>query len=221
MAGDWIKIEHVLPDKPEVVQMSNILGVDQDLVVGKLVRLWVWADQQSVDGTEITVDTEFIDRLARMPGFSNAMELVGWLDGKGGTITLPNFERHNGVTAKERARKAKVNRGTRRSQQPDAKPTPKPKANPVDEVPIPESLQTPEFLDAWETWKRFRKEKRAPVTPTMAVSQLKQFSGWGPARAVAAIEHTILKGWQGIQEPQNRNQERDLFSGAREFLADD
>ena len=43
MAGDWIKVEDCLPDKPEVVGIADYMGIDQDAVVGKLIRLWAWA----------------------------------------------------------------------------------------------------------------------------------------------------------------------------------
>jgi DNA replication protein DnaT len=50
MAGEWIKIQTVTPDKPEVFVIADRLGIDPDAVVGKLVRLWIWADQQTTDG---------------------------------------------------------------------------------------------------------------------------------------------------------------------------
>jgi len=103
MAGDWIKFEVTTPDKPEVVKMSAVLGIDQDAVVGKLLRLWAWADQNSLDGNGVTVTSAFLDRLTFCPGFTAAMRQVGWLLGEDGDLSLPNFDRHNGKTAKERA----------------------------------------------------------------------------------------------------------------------
>ena len=44
MAELWIKIRHNLASDPKVLSISQELGVDVDLVVGKLVRLWVWLD---------------------------------------------------------------------------------------------------------------------------------------------------------------------------------
>lgn len=103
MAGDWIKLEHTTPDKPEVVQMAARLGIDQDAVVGKLVRIWVWADQNSLDGNALTVTDAFLDRVTACPGFAGALREVGWLSGRQGLLTIPNFDRHNGQTAKARA----------------------------------------------------------------------------------------------------------------------
>jgi len=103
MAGDWIKIQHATPDKPEVVTMSETLGIDQDAVVGKLIRLWIWADMNSIDGHALSVTDSFLNRLTFQPGFADAMRKVGWLEGEAGTLTVPNFDRHNGKTAKTRA----------------------------------------------------------------------------------------------------------------------
>lgn len=103
MAGDWIKVEHATPDKPEVVKLADMLGIDQDAVVGKLLRLWIWADQQSVSGNAITVTNSFLDRLVFCPGFAVGLVKVGWLNGRNGLLSIPNFDRHNGQTAKNRA----------------------------------------------------------------------------------------------------------------------
>ncbi|HEN3655088.1 TPA: hypothetical protein U5E37_003057 [Yersinia enterocolitica] len=50
MASSWIKVEVITPDKPEIFQLAEILNVDPDTVLGKLIRVWVWADQQTIDG---------------------------------------------------------------------------------------------------------------------------------------------------------------------------
>jgi hypothetical protein len=103
MAGDWIKVEITTPDKPEVVRLADRLGIDQDAVAGKLVRFWIWADQQSVDGDSLGVTSAFIDRLTNCPGFSAGLLEVGWLTSRNGRLSVPHFDRHNGQTAKSRA----------------------------------------------------------------------------------------------------------------------
>lgn len=107
MAGDWIKFEHATPDKPEVVRIAAILEIDQDAVIGKLLRLWIWADQQSVDGNALIVTTSFLDRITFCQGFAVALRQVGWLDGRDGHLLIPNFDRHNGQSSKQRANTAK------------------------------------------------------------------------------------------------------------------
>ena len=81
MAGDWIKVEHVTPDKPEAVRMARLLTMDQDMVVGKLLRLWVWADQNTIEGETLGVTDAFIDRLCHCAGFAAALRARRWLYG--------------------------------------------------------------------------------------------------------------------------------------------
>ncbi len=69
MAGDWIKIESVMPDKPEVGVIAEELGIDHDAVIGKLVRFWIWADQQSVDGNALSVTFAFHSVIRKCPFF--------------------------------------------------------------------------------------------------------------------------------------------------------
>lgn len=103
MAGDWIKVEHAMPDKPEVDQLAAKLGIDHDAVVGKLLRFWIWADAQSIDGNALAVTPSFLDRLTNCPGFATGLLDVGWLISRNGRFSVPNFDRHNGQTAKSRA----------------------------------------------------------------------------------------------------------------------
>ena len=103
MAGDWIKIEHALPDKPEVIKMADILGIDPDAVVGKLIRFWIWLDVQSIDGNALTVTKTFLDRYTFQQGFADALIQVDWLRVRSGSLEVPQFDRHNGQTAKSRS----------------------------------------------------------------------------------------------------------------------
>ena len=103
MAGDWIKMEVALPDKPEVWRMAGVLSIDADSVVGKLLRVWAWFDSHTEDGNAVGVSYPLLDRVAGVAGFAEAMALVGWLEQNGHVLTLPKFGRHNGKTAKNRA----------------------------------------------------------------------------------------------------------------------
>jgi len=103
MAGDWIKVEIATPDKPEIVKLASLLGIDQDSAFGKCVRFWMWADQQTRNGNDLSVTTIFIDRLVALPGFAENLKKVGWLAGEDLTLRIPNFDRHNGKSGKTRA----------------------------------------------------------------------------------------------------------------------
>lgn len=73
-----------------------------------------------------------------------------------------------------------------------------------------ESLTLPfasiEFKTSWEKWLKYRKEIKKPITPTMAETQLKNLEGMGEKRAIAMIENTIGKGWQGLREENEQPQ---------------
>lgn len=103
MASSWIKVEVITPDKPEIFQIAEQLNIDPDAVLGKLVRIWAWADQQTIDGNAGSVTKGVLDRLAFITGFADALITVGWLAYEDGKLVLPNFERHNGESSKKRA----------------------------------------------------------------------------------------------------------------------
>ena len=107
MASSWIKIEVITPDKPEVYQLAELLDIDPDAALGKLVRLWAWADQQTIDGNAkcnaASVTKNAVDRITFVRGFADALIRVGWLAVEGDTLIFPKFERHNGNSSKKRA----------------------------------------------------------------------------------------------------------------------
>ncbi|HHQ4306221.1 TPA: hypothetical protein ACSP7Y_002217 [Serratia fonticola] len=107
MASSWIKIEVITPDKPEVYQLAEILDIDPDAALGKLIRLWAWADQQTIDGNAkcnaACVTKNAVDRITFVRGFAEALIQVGWLAMEGNSLIFPNFERHNGNSSKKRA----------------------------------------------------------------------------------------------------------------------
>lgn len=107
MAGDWIKIEHATADKPEIHCMADRLNIEPEHVLGCLIRLWVWADQQTFEGNAASVTKITLDRISRVTGFADAMESAGWLRSESGFVVFPNFDRHNGQTAKQRGLTAK------------------------------------------------------------------------------------------------------------------
>ncbi|MBB6286119.1 MULTISPECIES: DnaT-like ssDNA-binding domain-containing protein [unclassified Pseudomonas] len=107
MAGDWIKFELTTLDKPEVCQIADLADIDPDAVVGKLMRVWGWFDQQTENGNAPSVSKKLLDRLVGVTGFCEYMKSVDWMIEAEGVISLPHFDRHNGKTAKNRLLTAK------------------------------------------------------------------------------------------------------------------
>lgn len=103
MSSDWMKMEVATPDKPEVFEIAGILNLDPEVVFTKLFRVWSWFDQHSENGNAPVTLRALLDSRANVTGFCAAMEKVGWLKIDGQFITLPNFERHVGESAKKRA----------------------------------------------------------------------------------------------------------------------
>lgn len=200
MAGDWIKVESSTPDKPEIDRIAQATGLDHDAVLGKCIRFWAWADQQSVDGDALSVTQAFIDRLVFHPGFAKALRGVGWLDGRDGHLSIPGFARHNGESAKKRAQSAKRNanlREKRRSRDAHSVTTASPREEKRREdnshtlaLPI---LKDERFAEAWNRWKRHRIEKHKPLGMIEEETQLMELSRF-PDQATSMVEFSIRQG---------------------------
>jgi hypothetical protein len=142
MGRNWIKIETVTCDKPEVCVVATQLKVDPDMVVGKLVRLWSWAEVNRINGNEMNVTYEFIDKVVGKKGFAAALAKAGWLKTVGDKLQFPNFGRHNGPSGKGRALTAqRVSRHRDRKRTEDSTETEK-ERNVEAEVPRREVPRT-------------------------------------------------------------------------------
>lgn len=115
MPANWIKIETHLPSKPEVLKLSRVVGQNRYEVSGRLMVVWAWFDQITASGQLCGVSLADIDEIAGCQGFAAAMLQVGWLAGEDGAMQVPNWERHNGNSAKARALEAEAKRLRRMS----------------------------------------------------------------------------------------------------------
>jgi len=79
MAADWIKMRTDLAGDPAVIRIRRATGLDADAVVGKLHRLWSWADAHTADGFAAGLDAEWVDEFAGCAGFAASMASAGWL----------------------------------------------------------------------------------------------------------------------------------------------
>lgn len=81
-------------------------------------------------------------------------------------------------------------------------PTPSPeKKRLVPGIPedcIPETLRTPEFVDAFHDWKQHKRERGETYKPTGLAALLKKLDAMGPEAAAAAISHSIAANYAGI-----------------------
>lgn len=139
MAGTWIKVEKNTPEKPEVYAIAAALNIDPDLAFAKCFKLWRWADDHTTNGNATSVTEFLLDSITGVKGFAVALEKVGWLivNKRGDSaaifgIEIPNFERHMGEGAKQRALTAN------RVEKSRAKKKPGKQSDPVTIDPLPE-----------------------------------------------------------------------------------
>ncbi len=64
----WIELHDTLPDHKKVLAVATALKADKDLIVGKLVRLWVWALNNREDGRFSEQDIDTIAEIMRFRG---------------------------------------------------------------------------------------------------------------------------------------------------------
>ena len=105
MAGDWIKIEHGLLNKPEVMLLADALDRSHFEAVGHLIAFWLWVDlNMSPSCPQVKGTKKGLDRVAGRDGFADALISVGWLDIESDMISIPGYEVHLSKSAKERAK---------------------------------------------------------------------------------------------------------------------
>ena len=103
MAGSWIKLRHDVLDAPEIRRVARTTGLDCDQVLGKLARLWSWADRHGVDGLVKMAELGDVDEQVGHIGFGTTLVSVGWLAANDLGVVIPNWERHFSDSAKARA----------------------------------------------------------------------------------------------------------------------
>lgn len=123
MPDSWIKLRDSLHDDPRVFTIASLVAKTdpgyiliskaqdlfgdvtdavtrnalRDVTIAALSRVWAGANRHTTDGVFHKATLEYLDTLAQVRGFGQAMESVGWVifDAQNRTMTLPNFEEHN------------------------------------------------------------------------------------------------------------------------------
>lgn len=199
--------------------MAVTRNVTRNAVVGALCSVWgVMRHRGQRDGDDLVVrncQVAVIDDIADLPGFAAAMVSVEWVRNGENVLVFPRFfaemnSEPGGLSNAERQRR---HREKRRNENPvtrnvtsrvtrNVEKRREEKSKEIPPPPFPAELDTDEFHAAWAVWHKHRREIRKPLTPTSITQQLRQLATWGPARAIAAITHTVAKGWQGLREPE-------------------
>lgn len=228
MAGDWMKIELELPDKPEVHAIAGMLNIDSDSVVGKLIRVWQWFDKHTTDGNAFGVTYSLPDRISGVTGFGEAMAFVGWLEQHDKTLVMPKFDRHTSASAKQRALTAKrvANHKSKSNGDDNDKGNDSsvsdalPREEKRRYISTPEILPVPEFVpsELWDDFLAIRKGLKAKnTTPAIKalITELKKLKDKGHD-PVAVINQSIRASWKDVYPVKGENPQQD--SAPRNYL---
>ncbi|AKJ28781.1 hypothetical protein [Caldimonas brevitalea] len=245
MAGDWIKMRSDLHTHPKVVRIASALGADKFRVIGGLHAVWSIFDAHSEDGLLEGYTPEAMDDAIGWPGFCAAMQCVSWLvhaDGEG--LEMPEFDEHNGQSAKRRDTESKRKRKARAAEEhpqddlslsasdADKKRTREEKRREEKEIPPQTPKGEGRFVEFWEAWpKSTRKGGRAECLKVWQSSRLD-----GAADAILAhvramrgstdwlkdegkfipapVVYLRGKRWDGAEVGGTAPAEPDIFAGA-------
>jgi len=104
MAGDWIKIRHALPRSGKVVRIMSACDADKLRTIGGLVSAILLFDEQTDAGFLDGYTLKAFDETIGMAGLGAALcdEKVGWMEENEDGLTLLEWDKHNGTSAKRR-----------------------------------------------------------------------------------------------------------------------
>jgi len=95
-----------LPNDPAVYRIAAATQDSRFTTVGRLHAVWSWAGKHAVDGRVDGASSHVVDDVACLQGFAEAMTIVGWLRIDDQGIEIPDHDRHNGHSARERTLKS-------------------------------------------------------------------------------------------------------------------
>lgn len=157
---NWIKMRTDLRNHPKVVRMASALKADRLRIIGGLWAVWATFDTHSADGLLEGYTLEALDEDLGWRGFSRALQAVGWLvEDPDNGLQIPEFEEHNGASAKRRASDTK-----RKSSDRDADKTAHGSWNPSGQMSAPDA-------DSSGTRVRVERESNTPLPPDVEIGR--------------------------------------------------
>lgn len=230
MAGDWIKMRTNLDTDPAVVRLASGLKTDRYSVVGRLHKIWSWANEHLTDGQDVPVDAEFLDCLVEAPGFSVELRRVGWLSGRDGSLSFPCFDRHNGSSAKQRAldaerKKTSRGGGKRSAKCPDDNrtevgPEKRREEKSINKQKHPREMsphwrESEEFQSVWLSWLSHAASTRGPVSDDSEQQQLYDLARFSVEEAITVVRFSLSKGARNLITNGDHKQQATSSSGQR------
>lgn len=226
MSADWIKIEKITARKPEVLRISQHLGVHPDHAFGLCFRFWSWCDDNLESGNARGVTDVTLDALLNCDGFASALIEVGWLLVRNGSLEVPNYDRHLSKNAKKRAlsqeRTKKSRHGSsnenvtltalHKRYQSESKSESKNNTHTHTQPIVPKEL-----VECWQRWELFVLERHGcKIGAIQAEATLKSLLDRGVEKAVRDIAFSIEKGAKSILDSSNDFQSRGRGNKSKE-----
>jgi len=106
VAGEWFPVDVNLAEKPEVLELCELTGLDVEVVIFRLFRLWGWFQMHSSDGDARVTLKRFTSVAGGDAEFWHAVTQVGWLEETGDGIRIPKWEDRFSNAAKSKKRAA-------------------------------------------------------------------------------------------------------------------
>jgi hypothetical protein len=223
MSG-WIRAEKQLTDtirfKRMVKAYRNALrGVtdrdvtrDETLLLGALIRLWMYADSHIRDDNTLVITCDEIDEIVGVAGFANSLptEWLVVLDSE--RVELPDFLEHNGTSARQRKNNA-ARQASFRSRKKEIGVTRDVTHGNARNDARPDQTRLEE--------KRLEKNSLASATPT---DVSRGTSDWFIAFKLAYPERAGDQGWRKAQKAANArlaegHSPREFIEGAARYEA--
>jgi hypothetical protein len=178
--------------------------------LGALVTLWSFADQHAdADGVLLGYTSDDLDSMVGVPGFCMALP-SDWIDISGEWVKLPEYQEHNGTTAKTRAQATKRKRTernvtnvpnvsrndrdisvTREEKRREEKKEQKTAPKVADLLPGISERIVADFL-------AIRKAKKQPLTET-AVTGIKREAAKAGMTLEQALTESCERGWASFK----------------------
>jgi hypothetical protein len=216
-----------LRDHPKFRRLAHTLKLPTPYVLGLLECLWQTGYQSGSDFIGDSTDVELCSEWPGEPGvLTSALLACGWIDEADGKYCIHDLYDHAPEYAKKRMRARRAYREQTEAAQNGAEKRRKAQngadsaksarvPNPTQPNPtegskepstvctVPDVLNTPAFLEAWENWLAYRRERKTKTTDRTKSAQLATLAAVGETSAIAAIEKSIRNGWQGLFPESN------------------
>lgn len=228
MAGDWIKMRSNLRRHPKVVRMASALNADRLRIVGGLHAVWCLFDEHSEDGHLCGYTTSAVDDEVGFQGFCEQLIAIQWLiQSAPDCLKLPEFDTHNGESAKRRAQEADRKRVARKASAERTQDVRTTSASDADkkrtreekkrEEDSGEVFDLPDWIpqNTWAAYCKVRTGKKAKNEPHALGLIVKDLEGFRSAGhdVVEILNASIKSGWAGVFEPKGGQRVIPMQSG--------